>query len=1128
MAAGRPIPEATERPSALGPIEGHHDFTVLEARLADLIDGCKREAPEGPFAPIAVVAPTRRLLAHLQLRLAEQRPGLVAVHFYHHEALARAAAAAAGVSLPRLLSEDVREAILADIVAREGGPLAAHTAARPGSLAILLDVFDDLREAGVDLTADLAAPRPAKRGRQVLAVYRAYASRLDALRPQGPTDRAGRAQLAADCAEAFARRFRLIVHYGAYELIGVNLAFLHRAARSGTPVRFLAPYHPTSPAFAHARRFWSEQLGVAPVFLPEVAGPALLGPSLPDLYREESRPSPAAAGAIRFFHAQGTAAELREVALRILALQREARAPLRRVAVVGRSLEPYAADLRPVFAGHSLPFTTTAALGAPREAAVQAALNLVRVIGGDFERQPLIDLFRSGLCTIAGRDVADQAHVWDDLSRRWQVSRGYEAWTKDLPRWIAAAEPFLPEDADEAFRDRVLAAQQARIRAADALAAAVTALRQAASQAAAAASWAAWADGVDSLLSTIMGAGNAGGDAASGEPARGVIFDLMLEVLAEVRDLDGARLPFSSRSAMLFFERALARRSVPIGSVGADGSGQAGDNGGVRILDAMQARGLTFDHVFLIGFNADLIPRRAREVPFLGDLERRRLKERLGAPIPIGSDAAGEEHLLLAHLLGCACRSLTISWQRADDAGRARVPSLMLREAARLAFGQPDAALVERAADRVPTHPAQWLARAVQTHGILPPGAAAAGVALALRSPLRLLATADRLPAAAVDDPARLRAGLAMMASIDEAAGPDRRYDAFVGGAVPPPAHWSPSRLEAIGACPQRFFFRHLLHVDELDEAMEGYDIDRLEVGLGLHAALRDVFAALMEAPTPLRPGNETLTIDLALRTMRQSVELRAGRIAARMRRYPLLREALLATWRDSLERLVRAEVAALCARRTTILGVEHAATASLDLAGGGGQGDPVIVEGRFDRADARGEDAIVITDYKTGGADLESHVDAATMLKGARLQMPVYVLMAEELRAAWQRPRARVTAEVLGAGPAFDRAAEFPVRASIDPEKFEANRAGLLETLTVLVDLARAGLFPFNREDSRYCGHCPYVRACRRLHPPTVARLEADPRLEAYRRLRGKSTRAPLLADVARRAAPEATGRRR
>jgi ATP-dependent exoDNAse (exonuclease V) beta subunit len=276
-------------------------------------------------------------------------------------------------------------------------------------------------------------------------------------------------------------------------------------------------------------------------------------------------------------------------------------------------------------------------------------------------------------------------------------------------------------------------------------------------------------------------------------------------------------------------------------------------------------------------------------------------------------------------------------------------------------------------------------------------------------------------------------------------------------GCRPPPAHWSPSRLEAIGACPQRFFFRHMLRVDELDEAMEGYEIDRLEIGLGIHAVLRDVFAAVVEAGLPLRPENETRAVDLALRTTRRAVETRTGRIVARMRHYPLLRETLLATWRDSLERLVRAEVTALCAGEATILGVEHAATTTLHL---GGRGDPVTVQGRFDRADARGRDAIVITDYKTGGSDLETHVDTAAMLKGSRLQMPVYVLMAEALRKVWQRPRARVTAEVLGAGPAFDRADAFPVRASIDPEK-SRRIAPVSGDPGGSVDLARGGLYP-------------------------------------------------------------------
>src|SRR5207245_5618297 len=105
-------------------------------------------AGRGPLAPELVVAPTRRLLAQLRMRLSEAFPALLNVTFLHHDALAREAADAAGAVLPRALAEGVKEAILGVTIERLGGDLARYAASRPGMLAVLRRTIDDRRAAG--------------------------------------------------------------------------------------------------------------------------------------------------------------------------------------------------------------------------------------------------------------------------------------------------------------------------------------------------------------------------------------------------------------------------------------------------------------------------------------------------------------------------------------------------------------------------------------------------------------------------------------------------------------------------------------------------------------------------------------------------------------------------------------------------------------------------------------------------------------------------------------------------------------------------------------------------------------------------------------------------------------------
>src|SRR5262249_12993847 len=141
----------------------------------------------------------------------------------------------------------------------------------------------------------------------------------------------------------------------------------------------------------------------------------------------------------------------------------------------------------------------------------------------------------------------------------------------------------------------------------------------------------------------------------------------------------------------------------------------------------------------LVGLNADSWPRPARPDPFLSDADRSALRNRIRRPVPLKEERLQEERLILALTLGSARRRLVVAWQRADDDGRARPPSLALREVARAARGSADLERVRRAARRISADPAERAAAAVERHGLVPSAEAAVAAALRSRSPARLL-----------------------------------------------------------------------------------------------------------------------------------------------------------------------------------------------------------------------------------------------------------------------------------------------------------------------------------------------------------------------------------------------------
>ncbi|MDX1999413.1 MAG: PD-(D/E)XK nuclease family protein [Thermoanaerobaculia bacterium] len=147
------------------------------------------------------------------------------------------------------------------------------------------------------------------------------------------------------------------------------------------------------------------------------------------------------------------------------------------------------------------------------------------------------------------------------------------------------------------------------------------------------------------------------------EPARGPL-EALLETLR--RGVPGA---FS-----ISFREFVDLVADELANAGRDELG--GGGGGVALLGATEARGLVFDHLFLVGLNRDLFPRPIAEDPLLPDDQRRALARVL--PDLAGKTAGhGEERHLFASLLAAA-PAVTLSWQATSDDGQPIPPSPLI------------------------------------------------------------------------------------------------------------------------------------------------------------------------------------------------------------------------------------------------------------------------------------------------------------------------------------------------------------------------------------------------------------------------------------------------------------------
>ena len=546
----------------------------------------------------------------------------------------------------------------------------------------------------------------------------------------------------------------------------------------------------------------------------------------------------------------------------------------------------------------------------------------------------------------------------------------------------------------------------------------------------------------------------------------------LLECIRELESVLGDDRAVARREAADWIDARAEASTVP--PDGADGTG-------IRILDAMQARGLTFSHLGLAGMNARIFPRISREDPFLSNASRLRLREMTRRPLPIANESGREERLLLAMLLGSASEQVRVSWQRSDEAASPLEASLALTDVAQFAGLDPDTFDVSRDARAIPAHPRSRLSAWAREPGLLDRRDETLLVAMAQET------GADAGPEVAIRRP-EFAPGIALVAATDSFEPAPGRYD----GRIEPPvlrATIAATALERLGRCPLQYFFHDVLRVRAPETPPTPFTEDTRTIGNRVHAVLQRVYEGLLAAHAFERD-------ELPARIERGRLILRdawdaagGGDSAERAARLPVLHKIEREAWLRTLDRFLEADLTRLAAAGFVPVAFERTVTKSIP---GGPAG--VAIDARFDRVLESG-DTTVVSDYKTG-RKLASRIASTAMLSGKALQVPIYAMIAG------------AAVELLGVGR--DNEPEYVVFKEF---KKPGYREGVLETLRVAFALAQAGRFPIRPDD--HCKTCDFRSACRTGHPPTEFRNDRAVDIRDARDCWSKSGKAPTLAAV-------------
>ena len=250
-----------------------------------------------------------------------------------------------------------------------------------------------------------------------------------------------------------------------------------------------------------------------------------------------------------------------------------------------------------------------------------------------------------------------------------------------------------------------------------------------------------------------------------------------------------------------------------------------GAGGGVALLSALESRGRTFAHLFVMGMNRDVFPRIVREDPLLPDTLRRALEVVL-VDVPVKQRAESEERYLFAALCASA-PAVTLSWLATSDDGKERPVSPLLE------------ALRGRmlSASAPPVLAASSALRPAFEHAMR---AGVAGNRRRVEPALALALDSQRLAHARVEAAARLDVG-----GWPDRLGPFFGFVGAVGPSDPRAGELGITRLEGMAYCAWRTFLERVLGLEPPPDALaELPDATPLLIGNVVHAVLEELVHA--------------------------------------------------------------------------------------------------------------------------------------------------------------------------------------------------------------------------------------------------------------------------------------------
>ena len=196
-----------------------------------------------------------------------------------------------------------------------------------------------------------------------------------------------------------------------------------------------------------------------------------------------------------------------------------------------------------------------------------------------------------------------------------------------------------------------------------------------------------------------------------------------------------------------------------------------------------------------------------------------------------------------------------------------------------------------------------------------------------------------------------------------------------------PGSVWSASRLEAYGTCPHQFYIGVALGLEP--NSVPELGLDASQLGSLLHKILEETYRT---AADPTDSASLLEALSKVSQNIFKTAPLEYGFRPSAL--WEFEKEQLLNKLQGTIEALVSESEGWSPLAFEQKFGIGELPTLRVELGG-----EAILLRGVIDRLDRNEKNEIRVVDYKTGS----SHLDAKDLKNGARLQLPLYALAARD-----------------------------------------------------------------------------------------------------------------------------------